>query len=134
MTIYNRNEYKENLGNRRPHRKGKSRLLGPTRLTHESIIDFILPFYMQEFNSPTFIYSSQVYSAGDGRPVKGFCDRMPLDRISIYERAIPTSIKPELLQSLLSKDGLTNESKIEPENYLKEKAILIIQNNKKNHE
>ncbi|KAL5710301.1 ATP synthase alpha chain mitochondrial precursor [Ranunculus cassubicifolius] len=66
--------------------------------------------------------------------VKGFCDRMPLDRISQYERAIPTSIKPELLQSLLSKDGLTNESKIEPENYLKEKAILIIQNNKKNHE
>jgi len=38
-------------------------------------------------------------------------DRMPLDRISQYERAIPSSIKPELLQSL--KGGLTNERKIE---------------------
>ncbi|TXG46236.1 hypothetical protein EZV62_028267 [Acer yangbiense] len=35
--------------------------------------------------------------------VNGFCDRMPLDRISQYERAIPSSIKPELLQSLLEK-------------------------------
>ncbi|CAB4280618.1 unnamed protein product [Prunus armeniaca] len=37
--------------------------------------------------------------------VNGFCDRMPLDRISQYERAIPNSVKPELLQSLLEKGG-----------------------------
>ncbi|KAF3685278.1 ATP synthase subunit alpha, mitochondrial [Capsicum annuum] len=36
--------------------------------------------------------------------VNGFCDRMPLDRISQYERAIPNSVKPELLQSFLEKD------------------------------
>ncbi|PSR84100.1 ATP synthase subunit alpha like, partial [Actinidia chinensis var. chinensis] len=35
--------------------------------------------------------------------VNGFCDRMPLDKISQYERAIPSSVKPELLQSLLEK-------------------------------
>ncbi|KAI3672587.1 hypothetical protein L6452_38682 [Arctium lappa] len=35
--------------------------------------------------------------------VNGFCDRMPLDRISQYERAILKSIKTELLQSLLEK-------------------------------
>lgn len=39
--------------------------------------------------------------------VNGFCDRMPLEKISQYERTIPNSVKPELLQSLLSKDGLT---------------------------
>nr|WRW54473.1 ATP synthase CF1 alpha subunit [Microcos paniculata] len=38
--------------------------------------------------------------------VNGFCDRMPLDKISQYERAIPNSIKPELLQSLLQKGSL----------------------------
>ncbi|GJY06601.1 integrase, catalytic region, zinc finger, CCHC-type containing protein [Tanacetum coccineum] len=35
--------------------------------------------------------------------VNGFCDRMPLDRISQYESAILKSIKTELLQSLLEK-------------------------------
>ena len=34
--------------------------------------------------------------------VKGFCDRMPLDRISQYERAVLSSIDPELLQSIHS--------------------------------
>nr|YP_010833532.1 ATP synthase F1 subunit alpha [Jatropha curcas]WFG81158.1 ATP synthase F1 subunit alpha [Jatropha curcas] len=55
--------------------------------------------------------------------VNGFCDRMPLDKISQYERAIPSSIKPELLQKLLEKDGLTNERKIEPDAFLKESAF-----------
>ncbi|KAL5798420.1 hypothetical protein ACOSQ2_003240 [Xanthoceras sorbifolium] len=55
--------------------------------------------------------------------VNGFCDRMPLDRISQYERAIPSSIKPELLQSLLEKGGLTNERKMEPDAFLKECAL-----------
>eukprot|EP01018_Ginkgo_biloba_P040920 Gb_28867 [translate_table: standard] len=35
--------------------------------------------------------------------VKGFCDRMPLDRISRYERAISSSIDPESLQSVPEK-------------------------------
>ena len=55
--------------------------------------------------------------------VNGFCDRMPLDRISQYERAIPSRIKPELLQSLFSKGGLTNERKMEPDAFLKESAL-----------
>jgi F-type H+-transporting ATPase subunit alpha len=55
--------------------------------------------------------------------VKGFCDRMPLDRISQYERAILSSIKPELLQSLLEKGGLTNERKMELDAFLKESAL-----------
>ena len=55
--------------------------------------------------------------------VNGFCDRMPLDRISQYERAIPSQIKPELLQSLLEKGGLTNERKMEPDAFLKESAL-----------
>ncbi|KAG0490094.1 hypothetical protein HPP92_006957 [Vanilla planifolia] len=55
--------------------------------------------------------------------VNGFCDRMPLDRISQYERAIPSSIDPELLQSLLDKGGFTNERKMEPDASLKESAL-----------
>nr|YP_010932249.1 ATPase subunit 1 [Hedyosmum orientale]WKT05480.1 ATPase subunit 1 [Hedyosmum orientale] len=55
--------------------------------------------------------------------VKGFCDRMPLDRISQYERAIPSSIDQELLQSLLE-NGLTNERKMEPDASLKDSALL----------
>ncbi|KAI3489807.1 hypothetical protein L1887_46054 [Cichorium endivia] len=55
--------------------------------------------------------------------VNGFCDRMPLDRISQYERAILKSIKTELLQSLLEKGGLTNERKMEPDTFLKECAL-----------
>jgi F-type H+-transporting ATPase subunit alpha len=55
--------------------------------------------------------------------VNGFCDRMPLDRISQYERAILSSIKTELLQSLLEKGGLTNERKMELDAFLKESAL-----------
>jgi F-type H+-transporting ATPase subunit alpha len=55
--------------------------------------------------------------------VNGFCDRMPLDRISQYERAILKSIKTELLQSLLEKGGLTNERKMELDTFLKECAL-----------
>nr|WNX95809.1 ATPase subunit 1 [Cymbidium lancifolium] len=55
--------------------------------------------------------------------VNGFCDRMPLDRISKYERAIPSSIDPELLKSLLDKGGLTKERKMEPDASLKESAL-----------
>ncbi|KAG2269797.1 hypothetical protein Bca52824_064352 [Brassica carinata] len=56
--------------------------------------------------------------------VNGFCDRMPLDRISQYEKAIPNSVKPELLQAL--KGGLTNERKMEPDAFLKERALALI--------
>ncbi|KAM0043613.1 ATP synthase subunit alpha [Helianthus debilis subsp. tardiflorus] len=55
--------------------------------------------------------------------VNGFCDRMPLDKISQYERAILKSIKTKLLQSLLEKGGLTNERKMEPDTFLKECAL-----------
>ena len=48
---------------------------------------------------------------------------MPLDKISQYERAIPSSVKPELLQSLLEKGGLTNERKMEPDAFLRESAL-----------
>ncbi|KAL1105209.1 hypothetical protein V6Z11_D04G118000 [Gossypium hirsutum] len=53
--------------------------------------------------------------------VNGFCDRMPLEKISQYERAIPKSIKPQLLQSLLEKGA--NERRIEPDTFLKESAL-----------
>ncbi len=53
--------------------------------------------------------------------VNGFCDRMPLDRISQYEKAILSSITPDLLQALLG--GLTNERKMELEAFLKESAL-----------
>nr|QJB23306.1 ATP synthase subunit alpha [Thismia annamensis] len=55
--------------------------------------------------------------------VKGFCDRMPLDNISQYERAIPSSIDPELLKSFHDKGGLTNERKMEPDASLFESAL-----------
>ncbi|KAI5641193.1 hypothetical protein M9H77_00313 [Catharanthus roseus] len=58
--------------------------------------------------------------------VNGFCDRMPLDKISQYERVIPNSAKPELLQSFLEKGGLTNERKIEIDEFLKESALAFI--------
>ncbi|KAK7232562.1 hypothetical protein RIF29_46995 [Crotalaria pallida] len=63
--------------------------------------------------------------------VNGFCDRMPLDKIAQYERAILTTIKPELLQSL--KGGLTSERKIEPEAFLKEKALTWNSPKEKTH-
>ncbi|PNX72553.1 ATPase subunit 1 [Trifolium pratense] len=53
--------------------------------------------------------------------VNGFCDRMPLDKIAQYERDILSTIKPDLLESL--KGGLTGERKIEPDAFLKEKAL-----------
>jgi F-type H+-transporting ATPase subunit alpha len=56
--------------------------------------------------------------------VNGFCDRMPLDRISQYEKAILNSVKPELLQAL--KGGLTNERKMELDAFLKERALALI--------
>ncbi|KAL5072109.1 hypothetical protein RYX36_022996 [Vicia faba] len=56
--------------------------------------------------------------------VNGFCDRMPLDKIAQYERDILSTIKQELLQSL--KGGLTGERKIEPDAFLKEKALSLI--------
>lgn len=55
--------------------------------------------------------------------VNGFCDQMPLDRIDQYERAIPSTINPQLLNELASKGGLTNERKMEPETSLKESAL-----------
>ena len=55
--------------------------------------------------------------------VNGFCDRMPLDRISQYEKAIPSTIDPQLLNELSSKGGLTEERKMEPETSLKETAL-----------
>ncbi|KAL3739190.1 hypothetical protein ACJRO7_020571 [Eucalyptus globulus] len=58
--------------------------------------------------------------------VNGFCDRMPLDRISQYEKAILNSVKPELLQSFLEKGGLTNERKIELDAFLKETAFTFL--------
>ncbi|VFQ93858.1 unnamed protein product [Cuscuta campestris] len=58
--------------------------------------------------------------------VNGFCDRMPLDRISQYEKIILSTVKPELLQSFLEKGGLKNENKIEPDTFLKESARAFI--------
>jgi len=55
--------------------------------------------------------------------VNGFCDRMPLDRISQYEKAILSTINPELLKSFLEKGGLTNERKMELDAFLKESAL-----------
>ena len=51
--------------------------------------------------------------------VKGFGDRMPLDRIPQYERAILSSIDPELLQSILEKGELTREIEMEPDAFSK---------------
>nr|BCT43191.1 ATPase subunit 1 [Musa textilis] len=61
--------------------------------------------------------------------VKGFCDRMPLDKIDQYERAIPCSIDPNLLNSILeSKGGFNNERKMEPDASLKESALPFLSN------
>jgi F-type H+-transporting ATPase subunit alpha len=57
--------------------------------------------------------------------VNGFCDRMPLDRISQYEKNILSTINPELLKSFLEKGGLTNERKMEPDASLKESALNL---------
>ena len=58
--------------------------------------------------------------------VNGFCDRMPLHKIDQFERAILNSVKPELLQSFLEKGGLTNERKMEPDEFLKESSTVLI--------
>ncbi|EMS53051.1 ATP synthase subunit alpha, mitochondrial [Triticum urartu] len=55
--------------------------------------------------------------------VNGFYDRMPLDRISQYEKAILSTINPELRKSFLEKGGLTNERKMEPDACLKESTL-----------
>jgi len=55
--------------------------------------------------------------------VNGFCDRMPLDQIAQYEKAILSSINPELLKSFNEKGGLTNERKGELDAFLKESAL-----------
>ncbi|VAI70065.1 unnamed protein product [Triticum turgidum subsp. durum] len=55
--------------------------------------------------------------------VNGFCDRMPLDRISQYEKAILSTINPELQKSFLEKGGLTNKRKMEPDASLKESTL-----------
>lgn len=51
--------------------------------------------------------------------VTGFCDRMPLDRIADFERALPNAISahPALLD-FFGPDGLTNERKKEPDLFL----------------
>ena len=59
--------------------------------------------------------------------VKGFCDRMPLDIISQYERAIPSSIDLYFLNSILDeKGGFNNERKMEPDASLKERALPFL--------
>ncbi|CAK7338635.1 unnamed protein product, partial [Dovyalis caffra] len=45
----------------------------------------------------------------DSKGRSGFRDRMPLDKITQYERIITNSIKPELLEEL--KSGLTDKKK-----------------------
>nr|BDC46270.1 ATPase subunit 1 [Dioon spinulosum] len=56
--------------------------------------------------------------------VKGFRDRMPLDRIPRYERAISSSVDPELLQSVPEKGELTNEIRMKPDAPSKESVNL----------
>ncbi|CAA7409465.1 unnamed protein product [Spirodela intermedia] len=70
-----------------------------------------------------------------GFPIRSCCAIVDLSRlvlgplfltatkISQYERAITSSIDPELLKSFLEKGGLTNERKMEPEASLKESAL-----------
>ncbi|CAL9138976.1 unnamed protein product, partial (mitochondrion) [Musa acuminata var. zebrina] len=50
--------------------------------------------------------------------VKGFCDRMPLDIISQYERAIPSSIDLYFLNSILDeKGGLASANTVQDPNF-----------------
>lgn len=55
--------------------------------------------------------------------VNGFCDRMPLDKISQYEKMLLSTVKPELLESL--KGSLTKEKKLEIDTFLKECALAL---------
>ncbi|KAI3912836.1 hypothetical protein MKW98_012778 [Papaver atlanticum] len=95
-----------------------------TNLLESRISSFYTNFQVDEVG--------RVISVGDGiarvygldqiqAAVKGFCDKMPLDKISEYEKAILASVKPDLLQSL--KAVLTNERKEELESFLRETAL-----------
>jgi F-type H+-transporting ATPase subunit alpha len=55
--------------------------------------------------------------------VNGFCDRMPLDKISQYERAILSSIHPDLMKSFLVQGGFNAEKKKELDAFLRESAL-----------
>ena len=55
--------------------------------------------------------------------VNGFCDRMPLDKISQYERAILSNIHPDLMKSFLVQGGFNAEKKKELEAFLRESAL-----------
>nr|YP_010565108.1 ATPase subunit 1 [Carex breviculmis]UZA64978.1 ATPase subunit 1 [Carex breviculmis] len=55
--------------------------------------------------------------------VNGFCDRMPLDKISQYERAILSSIHPDLIKSFLVQGGFNAEKKKELDAFLRESAF-----------
>ncbi|KAI3975434.1 hypothetical protein MKX01_040127 [Papaver californicum] len=82
-----------------------------TNLLESRISSFYTNFQVDEVG--------RVISVGDA--VKGFCDKMPLDKISEYEKAILASVKPDLLQSL--KAVLTKERKEELESFLRETAL-----------
>jgi len=58
--------------------------------------------------------------------VNGFCDRMPLDKISQYERAILSSINPDLMKSFLVQGGFSTDKKQELETFLKESALPFL--------
>jgi len=58
--------------------------------------------------------------------VNGFCDRMPLDKISQYERAILSSIHPDLIKSFLVQGGFNAEKKKELDAFLKESALSFM--------
>nr|ULQ69107.1 ATP synthase subunit 1 [Cyperus difformis] len=58
--------------------------------------------------------------------VNGFCDRMPLDKISQFEKAILSSINPDLMKSFLVQGGLNTEKKKELDNFLKENALPFL--------
>nr|YP_010200543.1 ATPase subunit 1 [Cyperus esculentus]UAL49981.1 ATPase subunit 1 [Cyperus esculentus] len=58
--------------------------------------------------------------------VNGFCDRMPLDKISQYEKAILSSINPDLMKSFLVQGGFNAEKKKELDTFLKESALPFL--------
>jgi F-type H+-transporting ATPase subunit alpha len=58
--------------------------------------------------------------------VNGFCDRMPLDKIAQYERAILSSINPDLMKSFLVQGGFSTDKKQELETFLKESALPFL--------
>nr|ULQ69041.1 ATP synthase F0 subunit 1 [Carex sp. SCSB-B-000526] len=58
--------------------------------------------------------------------VNGFCDRMPLEKISQYERTILSSIHPDLIKSFLVQGGFNAEKKKELDAFLKESALSFM--------